>query len=51
MLSKEQVAHYREQGYLKIPQLFTPEETEELASEMVRVIEQWGQESIGWVGP
>ena len=51
MLSKEQVAQYREQGYLKIPQLFTPEETEELASEMVRVIEQWGQESIGWVGP
>ena len=51
MLSKEQVAQYREQGYLKVPQLFTPEETEELASEMVRVIEQWGQETIGWVGP
>ena len=29
MLSKEQIAQYREQGYLKIPQLFTPEETEE----------------------
>ncbi|MDE2734184.1 MAG: phytanoyl-CoA dioxygenase family protein, partial [Gemmatimonadota bacterium] len=51
MLSKEQIEQYREQGYLKVPQLFTPEEAEELASEMVRVIEQWGQESIGWVGP
>ena len=51
MLSKEQVAQYREQGYLKVPQLFTPEETAELASEMVQVIEQWGQETIGWVGP
>ena len=51
MLSNEQVAQYREQGYLKVPQLFAPEETAELASEMVRVIEQWGQESIGWVGP
>ena len=51
MLSNEQVAQYREQGYLKVPQLFASEDTEELASEMVRVIEQWGQESIGWVGP
>ena len=51
MLSKEQIAQYREQGYLKVPQLFTPEETAELASEMVRVIEQWGQESIGWCRP
>ena len=51
MLSEEQVSEYREQGYLKVEQLFTPEEAEELASEMVRVIEQWGQESIGWVGP
>ena len=37
MLSKEQVAHYGDQGYLKVAQLFTPGETAELASEMVRV--------------
>ena len=35
MLSKEQVAHYREQDYLKVAQLFTPEATEELTSEIV----------------
>ena len=38
MLSEQQLAEYREQGFLKVEQLFTPEETEELASEMVRVI-------------
>ena len=32
MLSKEQVAEYQEQGYLKVEQLFAPEEAEELAA-------------------
>jgi len=51
MLSKEQIAAYHQKGYLKVKQLFTPEESAELGSEMVRVIEQWGEESIGWIGP
>ena len=42
---------YRENGYLKCEALFTPEETAELGSEMVRVIENWGNETIGWRGP
>lgn len=51
MLSKAQIEEYHEQGYLKVERLFSLAEAEELASEMVRVIEQWGQETIGWVGP
>ena len=51
MLNEEQIAEYHEQGYLKVEQLFTPEEAGQLASAMVRVIEQWGEETIGWVGP
>ena len=51
MLSKKQIAEYHEQGYLKVEEFFSPAEAEELASEMVRVIEGWGQETIGWVGP
>ena len=51
MLSKAQIEGYHEQGYLKVERLFSLVEAEELASEMVRVIEQWGQETIGWVGP
>ncbi len=51
MLSNEQISCYKENGYVKIEQLFSKEETEDLVSEMIRVIEQWGQETIGWVGP
>ena len=42
MLSTEQVEFYRQNGYLKVESLFTAEEIEELGSEMVRVIENWG---------
>ena len=51
MLTQEQVEFYHENGYLKVDQLFTPAETKELASEMVRIINNWGQETIGWPGP
>ena len=51
MLSKEQIETYQRDGYLKVESLFTPEESAELASEMVRIIEEWGQETIGWHGP
>ena len=51
MLTKEQIETYQRDGYLKVDSLFTPEESAELASEMVRIIEQWGQETIGWHGP
>ena len=51
MLTQEQVDFYNENGYLKVDQLFSPDETKELASEMVRIINNWGQETIGWPGP
>ena len=51
MLTQEQVDFYNENGYLKVDQLFTSEETGELASEMVHIINNWGQETIGWPGP
>ena len=51
MLTREQIDFYRENGYLKCEALFTPEETAELGSEMVRIIENWGNETIGWRGP
>ena len=50
MLTQEQVDFYNENGYLKVDQLFTSEETKELASEMVHIINNWGQETIGWPG-
>ena len=51
MLTQEQVEFYHENGYLKVDQLFAPTETKELASEMVQIINNWGQETIGWPGP
>ncbi len=51
MLTEEQIEAYHREGYLRVEGLFTDEEIEELASEMVRIIEQWGQETIGWRGP
>ena len=51
MVTPEQVKQYREEGYVKAEGLFSPAETQELGSELIRIISEWGQETIGWHGP
>ena len=51
MLTRDQIDHYHRHGFVKVEGLFSPQETEELAADMVRIIEEWGQETIGWKGP
>ena len=51
MLSKEQIAFYYEHGYLHIPQVFTPAETDELSDELDRLVQEWAFTSPGWTGP
>ena len=51
MLNNEQISCYRQNGFVKAEQLFNKKEADALASEMVNVIEKWGQETIGWMGP
>jgi len=51
MLTQTQIDSYRENGYLHIPQLFTPAETDELSAEMDRLVEDWAFTSPGWSGP
>ena len=51
VLNRRDIDSYDENGYVKVSGLFTEAETSELASDMTRVIEQWGQETIGWRGP
>ena len=51
MLTENQIESYHRDGYVKVESLFTNEEAEELGSEMIRVISEWGSESIGWHGP
>ena len=47
MLNIEQIDAYNRDGYLKVEGLFSQEESAELASEMVRIIEEWAAESAG----
>ncbi len=51
MLTEEQVAAYNRDGYVKVEGFFSPQEVDELGSEMVRIIGEWGEETIGWIGP
>ncbi|MCZ6634134.1 MAG: phytanoyl-CoA dioxygenase family protein [bacterium] len=51
VLSEDQVAFYHEHGYLHIPQVFTAEETEQMAEELDWQIATWANKSPGWSGP
>jgi hypothetical protein len=51
MLTPEQVSFYHEHGYLRIPQVFTEAETNELAGELDHLIHDWAQRDQGWTGP
>ena len=52
MLTAEQVEAYREQGYLRVFNIFTDEELRELSDDMDWIVGAWwGEESIGWKGP
>ena len=51
MLTQEQINFYNENGYLHIPQMFTPEETNQLSDELDRLVQEWAFTSEGWTGP
>lgn len=51
MLTPEQVTFYRENGYLHIPQVFTPHEIEALSNDMNHLMKEWATTSQGWTGP
>lgn len=51
MLTQEQIDFYHENGYLRIPQLFSKTEIDELADELDRLVEEWAFTSPGWSGP
>ncbi|MDT4953660.1 MAG: phytanoyl-CoA hydroxylase [Acidobacteriota bacterium] len=50
-LSQAQVDFYNEHGYLRIPGVFTTAETDELQSELDRLIQEWAFTDKGWTGP
>lgn len=51
MLSQEQVEFFNEQGYLHIPQMFTPEQMDGLDHDLERLVAEWAATSPGWTGP
>jgi len=51
VLSAEQVEFYKEHGYLRIPEMFTAAETDELSNHLDRLIESWAVKDQGWTGP
>jgi hypothetical protein len=50
-LSAEQIATYREQGYLHIPRIFSPGEARALREELDWMIRDWANIGVGWTGP
>jgi hypothetical protein len=50
-LTPEQIAFYKEHGYLHIPQMFAPAEIDELSDHLDWLIESWAFKDQGWTGP
>ena len=51
MLTQDQIDAYHHDGFVKVEGLFSAAESADLAADMVRIIEEWGEETIGWKGP
>src|SRR5262249_6116853 len=51
MLTQEQIDFYNDKGYLRIPQMFTAEETDQLSDELDRLVQEWAFTSPRWSGP
>jgi phytanoyl-CoA hydroxylase len=50
LTAETQLDFYRENGYLHVPAVFTPEETDQLADDLDRLIQDWSFEAA-WTGP
>ncbi len=51
MLTQEMVDFYNENGYLRVPEMFTKAEIDELSDELDRLVQDWAFTSEGWTGP
>lgn len=51
MLTDDQVAFYHEHGFLRIPQVFSPSEMDELERDHDYLIAHWANDQAGWTGP
>ena len=49
-LNEDQVAFFWEHGYLRMEQVFVPDEMDELDAEMDRLMVEWANYAAGWSG-
>lgn len=50
-LTPQQIAFFRENGFLHIPRLFSQEETDQLAEHLDWLMDHWANKAAGWTGP
>ena len=51
LVTNEDIAFYRNAGYLRIPNMFTSLEMDELEHDLDFMMAQWAITEIGWTGP
>jgi ectoine hydroxylase-related dioxygenase (phytanoyl-CoA dioxygenase family) len=51
MLTPSQIDFFNENGFLRIPKVFTPEEIRAMSEELDSLIQDWATTNIGWTGP
>jgi ectoine hydroxylase-related dioxygenase (phytanoyl-CoA dioxygenase family) len=51
MLSREQIEFFNENGYLRIPQVYTPDEVDAMRRELDQLVQDWATTNMGWSGP
>jgi phytanoyl-CoA hydroxylase len=51
MLTQDEVAHYRDRGWLRVPSVFAPDELAEISNDLDQIIDEWASEGPGWPGP
>lgn len=49
--SQDQIAYYRDHGYVHIPRVFTDGEMDELDAHLDFLMDQWASTEMGWTGP
>ena len=50
-LTFEQIAFFRENGYIRLPQMYSPEEVQEMGEELDYIMETFATWDAAWKGP
>ena len=51
MLARLKIDSFWENGFLRIPKVFSEEEVDELAEELDRLVDDWANTTPSWSGP